>query len=125
MRITAGSASIGLTEARVGAIPGAGGTQRLPRLIGTGRAFQMMYGGEPVDAETALDWGLVNAVFEDDRLEGEALRFSSRVASRSRQASSLLKRTVRQGMDRTLAEGLELERQAVKIGRAAGRERGW
>src|SRR3546814_4494960 len=51
--------------------------------------------------------------FEDDRLEGEALRFSSRVASRSRQASSLLKRTVRQGMDRTLAEGLELERQAV------------
>src|SRR3546814_7697935 len=73
----------------------------------------MMYGGEPVDAETALDWGLVNAVFEDDRLEGEALRFSSRVASRSRQASSLLKRTVRQGMDRTLAEGLELERQAV------------
>src|SRR3546814_20049058 len=74
----------------------------------------MMYGGEPVDAETALDWGLVNAVFEDDRLEGEALRFSSRVASRSRQASSLLKRKVRQGMDRTLAEGLELERQAVR-----------
>src|SRR3546814_6003114 len=66
MRIAAGSASIGLTEARIGAIPGAGGTQRLPRLIGTGRAFQMMYGGEPVDAETALDWGLVNAVRSEE-----------------------------------------------------------
>lgn len=113
MRIAARSASIGLTEARLGAIPGAGGTQRLPRLIGTGRAFQMMYGGEPVDTGTALDWGLVNTVFEDDRLDNEAIRFASLVASRSRRAASFLKRTVRQGIERTLAEGLELERQAV------------
>ena len=113
MRVAARSASIGLTEARIGAIPGAGGTQRLPRLIGTGRAFQMMYGGDPVDTETALGWGLVNAVFEDDRLEDQALRFASLIASRSRRAASLLKRTVRQGIDRPLAEGLELERQAV------------
>lgn len=113
MRFAARSASIGLTEARIGAIPGAGGTQRLPRLIGTGRALQMMYGGEPVDTGTALGWGLVNAVFDDDRLEEEALGFASLVASRSRRAASLLKRTVRQGIERTLAEGLELERQAI------------
>lgn len=113
IRFAARSATIGLTEARIGAIPGAGGTQRLPRLIGTGRAFQMMYGGEPVDAGTAFGWALVNAVFEDDRLEEEAVGFARLVASRSRCAASLLKRTVWQGIERTLAEGLELERQAV------------
>src|SRR3546814_5441660 len=83
MRIAAGSASIGLTEARIGAIPGAGGTQRLPRLIGTGRAFQMMYGGEPVDAGPALDWGLVNAVCEADRPAAQAHPSSRLVHTRT------------------------------------------
>ena len=62
MRIAVSTASIGLTEARIGAMPGAGGSQRLPRLIGPARALEMMYSGEPIDAAKAAAWGLVNAV---------------------------------------------------------------
>ncbi|MGH6862347.1 MAG: enoyl-CoA hydratase/isomerase family protein, partial [Phyllobacterium sp.] len=61
IRIAAESAQIGLTESRIGAIPGAGGTQRLPRRIGISRALDLMYTGEPVSARKALELGLVNA----------------------------------------------------------------
>src|SRR5689334_22526008 len=60
IRIAAESAQLGLTEARIGAIPGAGGTQRLPRLVGISRALDMMYSGEPIAARRAFEIGLVN-----------------------------------------------------------------
>jgi enoyl-CoA hydratase/carnithine racemase len=112
LRLAATGVSIGLTEARIGAVPGAGGTQRLPRLIGTARALEMMFTGEPVPAERAAAWGLVNEVVPPDELEARALAFARIAATRSRRNLALLKQVVYAGRDRPLAEGLELERQA-------------
>jgi enoyl-CoA hydratase len=62
LRVCAPKAKIGLPEVKLGIIPGYGGTQRLPRLIGRARALEMILSGEPIDADTALDWGLVNRI---------------------------------------------------------------
>ncbi|SIR39520.1 3-hydroxyacyl-CoA dehydrogenase NAD-binding domain-containing protein [Bosea sp. TND4EK4] len=67
-RVALPAARLGLPEIRLGLIPGAGGTQRLPRLIGPVRAFSLMLSGDPVPAERALDWGLVDAIASDDLL---------------------------------------------------------
>jgi len=113
IRFASRSAIIGLTEARFGAMPGAGGSQRLPRLIGTARSLELMYSGEPVSASKAAEIGLVNEVIEPEDLESRTLTFARRIASRSRETAYLLKRTVYEGLDRSLAEGLELERLAI------------
>jgi enoyl-CoA hydratase/carnithine racemase len=113
IRFASANATIGLTEARIGAIPGAGGSQRLPRLVGTARALEMMYTGEPISAEKAAEWGLVNAVLAEAALWEHVMAFARVVASRSRRNAALLKGAVYQGLDRDLASGLELERLAV------------
>jgi enoyl-CoA hydratase/carnithine racemase len=113
LRFAASSASLGLTEARMGAIPGGGGTQRLPRLIGTARAMKMMLAGEPIDAATAGSWGLVEEVVADDALDATVLAYASVVASRSPRTTRLLKRVVRAGLEQSLADGLQRERDAL------------
>jgi enoyl-CoA hydratase/carnithine racemase len=113
LRFAASSATLGLTEARVGAIPGAGGTQRLPRLIGIARAMKMMFAGDPIDAATAASWGVVEDVVADDALDDAALAYASVVASRSPRTTRLLKRVVRTGLEHRLADGLRLERDAL------------
>jgi enoyl-CoA hydratase/carnithine racemase len=113
IRFAASSATIGLTEARIGAMPGAGGSQRLPRLIGPARALEMMYSGEPIPAEKALEWGLINGIFDLNGLDENVMSFATLLGSRSPRTSALLKRVVYQGLDRSLADGLELERQAI------------
>jgi enoyl-CoA hydratase/carnithine racemase len=113
LRFAAASATLGLTEARVGAIPGAGGTQRLPRLIGTARAMKMMLSGEPVDASTAEAWNLVQDVAPDAELDGRVLDYARIVASRSPRALRTLKRVVRIGMAQSLSDALRTEGAAV------------
>jgi enoyl-CoA hydratase/carnithine racemase len=113
IRFASANATIGLTEARIGAIPGAGGSQRLPRLVGTARALEMMYTGEPISAAKAVEWGLVNAVLGPGELWEHVLRFARVVASRSRRNAALLKDAVYRGLDGDLTAGLELERLAV------------
>jgi enoyl-CoA hydratase/carnithine racemase len=113
IRFASTDAIIGLTEARIGAMPGAGGTQRLTRLIGTARALEMMYSGEPVSAAKAAEMGLVNQVAEPAELEGRVIAFCSQLATRSRGTARLLKKAVYDGVDLSLAEGLELERDAI------------
>lgn len=114
IRIAAAGIRIGLTEARIGAIPGAGGTQRLPRLIGVSRALDMMLTGEPVAAERAMEIGLVNAVAPPDAFEAVVLQYAGLLASRSRGAAAALKQVVYRGIERPLAEGLALEFQALR-----------
>lgn len=114
LRFAAASATLGLTEARVGAIPGAGGTQRLPRLIGPARALKMMLPGEPVDAATAERWDLVQALAPDDELDAMTLAYAQQVAARSPRAARTLKRVVRQGMAQPLDEALQTERAAIQ-----------
>ena len=114
IRIAAESAQLGLTEARIGAIPGAGGTQRLPRLIGISRALDMMYTGEPVSAKKALETGLVNTCVPDQELDDAVGRYMDVLGSRSSSAARTLKNVVYEGMRSSLLHGLECERRALR-----------
>ncbi|WP_250527371.1 enoyl-CoA hydratase-related protein [Caballeronia sp. GAWG2-1] len=113
MRLTAPALTLGLTESRVGAFPGAGGTQRLPRLIGSARALQMMLSGEPVTSEYALEIGLVNEIVAADQLDERAREMAALISSRSGRALAEIKRLVYRGLDVSLENGLKLEREAL------------
>jgi enoyl-CoA hydratase/carnithine racemase len=113
LRIAAAGITLGLTESRVGAFPGAGGTQRLPRLIGASRALQMMLSGEPVTSEYALGIGLVNEVVAPEELQARAHAFATMVAGRSAPALAAIKRLVYEGIELPLAAGLQVERAAL------------
>ena len=113
LRLAAAGITLGLTESRLGALPGAGGTQRLPRLVGVSRALQMMLSGEPVTSEYALGIGLVNEVLAPEALDERARAFARVLAGRSAPAMATIKRLVYQGVELPLAEGLRLERAAL------------
>ncbi len=113
-RIAADDTQIGLTEARIGAIPGAGGTQRLPRLIGAARALELMLLGEPVGTQRAEEIGLVNAAVAADKLDAHAQRIATVLASRSPAGAQSMKRLVYRGIECPLAEGLAQERAALQ-----------
>lgn len=113
IRIAAEEAQIGLTETRIGAIPGAGGTQRLPRLIGVSRALDLMYTGEPVLARRALEIGLVNHCVPNAELDAFVAGYVQLVASRSPTATRVLKKVVYKGMEGSLQAGLDHERKAL------------
>ena len=114
LRIASTDAQIGLTEARIGAIPGAGGTQRLPRLIGAARALEMILTGEPISAKRAAEIGLVNAVVPGDALAEHAQRLAALLASRSPGGAQAAKRLVYRGLEVALEQGLAYEREALK-----------
>ena len=114
LRIASEDAQIGLTEARIGAIPGAGGTQRLPRLIGAARALEMILTGEPISAKRAAEIGLVNAVVPGDALDEHAQRLAALLASRSPGGAQAAKRLVYRGLEVALDQGLAYEREALK-----------
>lgn len=113
MRLAAGGITLGLTESRIGAFPGAGGTQRLTRLVGTSRALQLMLTAEPVTSEYALGIGLVNEVVAPEALQDRALELARLLASRSATAQAAIKHLVYQGVELPLADGLKLERAAL------------
>jgi len=113
LRIAASGVSLGLTESRVGAFPGAGGTQRLPRVVGVSRALQLMLTAEPVTSEYALGIGLVNEVVEPERLVARAHELAALLASRSAPALATIKRLVYQGIEMPLADALRMDRSAL------------
>jgi enoyl-CoA hydratase/carnithine racemase len=114
IRIACESAQIGLTESRIGAIPGAGGTQRLPRLIGASQALFLMYAGETVSGRRAREIGLVNECVPDDALDQAAERYLEVLGSRSPAAARMLKKVVRDGLSVSLQDGLEVEHRALR-----------
>lgn len=107
LRVAAPGARLGLPEVGLGLIPGYGGTQRLPRLIGKGRALDLIFTGRHVDAQEALQLGLVNRV-ADDALEA-ALELARQTVKNAPVALGLAKEAVVRGLDLTLSEGLEVE----------------
>ncbi len=109
LRYAATGVQLGLPEVSLGIIPGYGGTQRLPRLIGMGRALELILTGDPVDAETAERMGLVNGVFEPDELQAEVKKVARRILSRGPTAVALAKQAARRGAHMSLADGLFLE----------------
>jgi enoyl-CoA hydratase/carnithine racemase len=113
LRIAASGISVGLTESRVGAFPGAGGSQRLPRVVGASRALQMMLSGEPVSSDYALGIGLVNEVVAPGELVGRAHALARLLGQRSAPALATIKRLVYQGIELPLADALGLERAAL------------
>ena len=111
LRLCAPHAKMGQPEINLGIIPGFGGTQRLPRIVGTARALEMLLSGDPIDAETARAWGLVNHVIAAEELLPHALKLAATVAAKAPVASRLIHQSVAEGMARPLNQGLRLEIQ--------------
>ncbi|MBL8581073.1 MAG: enoyl-CoA hydratase/isomerase family protein [Rhizobiaceae bacterium] len=100
------------SEVTLGIMPGAGGTQNLPRAMGQRRALELILTGRPFSAEEAMRWGLVNAVFPVDRLLDEALTTAERIAANAPIAARQAKQSVVRGMQMSLADGLAFEIEA-------------
>jgi enoyl-CoA hydratase/carnithine racemase len=109
MRVAAASAHFSQPEVTVGIIPGAGGTQRLPRVVGPGRAAELVLSGRVVDADEALRIGLVEAVLPDDDFLARAARWAQPIATKPRHAIVAAKRALVEGFDLPLADGLRVE----------------
>ena len=117
-RVCGEDSSSALPEMLLGVIPGGGGTQRLPRLIGSSRAKEMIMTGRQVRAEEALAIGLVNRVVAPDYVLEAALAWAAELAAGPVLAHGFAKGAVDRGLDGTLAEGLAIEQEAFA---AAGR----
>ena len=111
-RLMARGGMIGLPEVRVGILPGAGGTQRTTRLLGTAKAMELMLLGDTVDADTAERIGLVHRAVEPDRLMPEALALAAELAKRPRLSLALIKQCVLRGSEMPLEEALHFEQDA-------------
>jgi enoyl-CoA hydratase len=97
LRIAAATAKLGLPECGLGIIPGGGGTQRLPRLIGEGRAKELIFTGESIDAETALRYGVVNQVVQPENLLDAATDLARRIMGKGSQAIVYAKAAIHTG----------------------------
>jgi enoyl-CoA hydratase len=115
IRIAAEEATFGSPEVSLAIIPGAGGTQRLPRIVGLGHALRLIMTGERIDAATALRIGLVSDVVPGEQLGATAAELTQRLARFAPQAVAYAKETVRRGSELPLAEGLRLERDLSAI----------
>ncbi|MCP4874322.1 MAG: enoyl-CoA hydratase/isomerase family protein [Gammaproteobacteria bacterium] len=109
IRIAAANAKMGLPEVKLGALPGGGGTQWLPRLIGLGDAMLMMLTGDPVSADEALRLRLVQKVVADEDLLEEALKIADAICANGKSAVRLVKEVAMLGYDMPAADALWLE----------------
>ena len=109
IRIAADSAILGLPEVKLAALPGGGGTQWLPRLIGMGDALLMMLTGDPVTAEEALRLRLVQKVVPAEQLMEETMKIAQTIADNGKTAVRLVKEVAMLGINKTAAEALWLE----------------
>ena len=119
MIVAAEEARFAQPESKRGIIPGGGGTQRLPRRIGIARAKELIFTGEPIDAPTALQWGLVNRVVPLDKLMDEAKALAAAVAASGPIAVRQAKRAIDGGIDISLETGLSFEIQAYNVAMAS------
>ncbi len=115
LRVAAeGKYRLGLPEVTLGLLPGNGGTQRLPRLIGANKALEMMLTGETVGPEEALKLGIVNRVVPADKLAEETEAYARRLASGATLAQARIKQAVYRGLGMSLDDGLALERELIE-----------
>ena len=110
IRIASERAKFGFPEINVGIFPGGGGTVRLPRLIGAGRAKELMYTGGMMDAAEALRIGFVNRVVPHDKLEETVNEIAAAIVSKSPIIIKYLKKAITRGMYTDLAAGLAFEK---------------
>ncbi len=112
LRVVGQSARLGQPEILLGVIPGAGGTQRLPRLVGVARAKELIFTGRHVAAEEALAIGLANRVVADEEVYAVARELAERIARGPALALQAAKRVIDRGLESDLVTGLEMERIA-------------
>lgn len=109
IRIASAKAKMGQPEVKLGIIPGAGGTYRLPRLVGMGRAMEIILTGDPVTADEAQAMGLVNRVVEPEKLMEEVRSLAEAIASRPKLAVQYAKEAVLRCVETGMAQGLAHE----------------
>jgi len=109
IRIASETASFGQPEINLGIIPGGGGTQRLTRLVGEGKAMELILTGEIIDARTAYAIGLVNQVVPAEQLQAKTMEIANRIADKSPIALQLAKEAVKLASRSNLDEGLRRE----------------
>ena len=110
MRLASNDAKFGQPEINLGLIPGGGGTQRLCRLLGYGKAMEIVLGGNMIEADDALKIGLVNHVFESSELESATISFAMNIAKKSPYTIKVAKRAIRASLDLPFSEGVLAER---------------
>ncbi|MGW8192801.1 MAG: enoyl-CoA hydratase-related protein [Desulforhopalus sp.] len=115
IRIASSNAKFGQPEVNLGVIPGFGGTQRLPRLIGKGLANEILFGGDMIDAEEAYRIGLVNRVVAQDKLLDECRTLADKISSRGPLAVRLCKEAVNNGMEMDLKRACVYEKNLFSL----------
>ena len=124
IRIASEDARFGLPEVGLGIIPAAGGTQTLPRIIGRGRALEMLLTNRWLTSGEALQFGLVNQVVSKEKLLDTAVELAKKIASYDPMAVRNAKQAVVRGSDLPLTEGLDLERKLASALRGVAGKRG-
>ncbi|TGB04633.1 enoyl-CoA hydratase [Halobacillus salinus] len=114
LRMMSTSTTVGLTETSLAIIPGAGGTQRLSRLIGLGRAKEMIYTAKPVEADRAYQIGLVEYMYDSQILQQEAIDLACTIARNGPVAMKQAKKAINQGYETDLESALSIEHECYK-----------
>ena len=112
IRVAAEDAQLGQPEIKLGLIPGGGGTQRLPRLVGHGRALYLNLTGDPISGAQAYDWGLVERVVPRAELHDAVMEIARTLSERSPHSTAVIKELAAQTRDLPLADGMQKEAQA-------------
>lgn len=115
VRLAAARARFGLPEVKLGVLPAAGGTQRLPRTVGVSKALEMVFTAELIDADEARRIGLVSRVVANDDLESEARALAAKIAALPPLAIRFAKHSIRTGSELSIDQGLEIERYAAAM----------
>lgn len=113
--IASETARIGQPEVKLGVMPGAGGTQRLTKAVGKAKAMEMLLTGEPITADEALAYGLVNKVVPVEMVLQETIRLAKQIAEQPPVAVRLIKKSVLKAIDSPLQEGLDYERNCFYL----------
>ena len=106
------TAKFAQTEVKLGIIPGAGGTQNLPRAIGKARAMELILTGKPFSAAEAYEWGLINSVYPGDKLRDAVLETASAIAANGPIATRQSKQAIYRGMQMSVMDGIAFEIEA-------------
>ncbi len=115
IRLAADSAVVGLTETRLAIIPGAGGTQRLPRIVGKGKALELILTGRRIDAREALGIGLVNHLYTADTLLAQSRKMALEISAGGPIAVQQAKYAIKRGLETSLSDGLAIESEAYAV----------
>ncbi len=115
IRIAAETAIMGLPEIKLGIIPGYGGTQRLPRLVGMGKAKELIFTGDHISAQEALNIGLVNQVVPPDQLDEVVAKLAQRIAARAPVALHMAKVALNNGAQADLRTALDIEARCFSL----------